>query len=157
VDTTSIAIIPFDSILDSMDIDLRLDSFPSLAGIELDSTLLSAGADSAAASQPPRVPLISVEGLVVETIRALITLGRTGSRVVQILESGERLTLTVFPLDENAARDLVDGEIQVANITESIAQGIVRFGDYEVQARAAISSDSLEVLLQQLVEGPPTS
>ena len=53
-----------------------------------------------------------------------------------------------------AARDLVDGEVQVANITGSIAQGIVRFGDYEVRARAAISSDLLEVLLQQLVEGP---
>ncbi len=139
-----------------MDIDIGLDGVPSLAGIDLDSTLLSAGADSAAASQPQRVPLISVEGLVVETIRALITPGRTGSRVVQILESGERLTLTVFPLDENAARDLVDGEIQVANITESIAQGIVRFGDYEVRARAAISGDSLEVLLQQLVQGRPT-
>ena len=120
VDTTSIAVIPFDSILDSMDIDLGLDS---LAGIDLDSTLLSAGGDSAAASQPPKVPIISVEGLVVETIRALVTPGRMGSRVVQILESGERLILTVFPLDEDAARDLVDGEVQVANITGSIVQG----------------------------------
>ena len=156
-DTTSIAIIPSDSILDSMDIDIGLDGIPSLAAIEHDSTLLLAGVDSAPASEPTRVPLISVEGLVVETIRALITPGRTGSRVVQILESGDRLTLTVFPLDQDAARDLVDGEVQVANITESIAQGIVRFGDYEVRARAAISSDSLEVLLQQLVHGPPTS
>ncbi len=132
VDTTSIAISPFDSVLDSMEIDLGLDKLPS------------------------NVLLISVEGLVVETLRVLITPGGMGSRVIQILESGERLTLTVFPLDEDAARDLVHGEVQVANITESIAQGIVRFGDYEVRARAAISSDSLEVLLQQLVESQPT-
>ena len=92
----------------------------------------------------------------VEAIRALITPGRTGSRVIQILGPDERLTLTVFPLDSAAARDLVDGEVQVANVTRRIAQGIVRFGDYEVRARAAISSDSLEVLLRRLVEGPPT-
>ena len=156
-DTASVAIIPFDSILDSIDVDPGLDSLPRPAGINLDSTLLSAGADSAAASQPPKVPLISVDGLVVETVRTLITPGRTGSRVIQILESGERLTLTIFPLDEDAARDLVDGEVQVANITESIVQGIVRFGDYEVRARAATSRDFLRVLLQHLVEGRPTS
>ncbi len=157
IDIAAFAIIPFDSILDSIDIDLfGLDSLPSLAVIDLDSTVGALRADSAPASELPSIPFIRVEGLVVETIRALITPSRTGSRVVQILESGERLTLTVFPLDEDATRDLVEGEVQVATITESIAQGIVRFGDHEVRARAAISSDSLAVLLQRLVEGPPT-
>ncbi len=156
-DSASGAIPAFDSILDSIDIDVGGDSFPSLAAIDLDSTVGTLQADSAPASELPSVPLIRVEGLVVETIRALITPGRTGSRVIQILDADERLTLTVFPLDETAARDLVEGEVQVANITESIAQGIVRFGDYEVRARAPISSDSLAVLLQQLVEDPPSS
>ena len=149
-DTASVAIVPFDSILDSIDVDPGADSLPSLAAIGLDSTV---GVDSAPAS----VPLIRVEGLVVETVRALITAGRTGLRVIQILESGERLTLTIFPLSEDAARDMVDGEVHAANITGSIVQGIVRFGDYEVRARAAVSSDLLEALLQQLVEGLPTS
>ena len=152
-DTASVAIIPFDSILDSIDVDPGVDGLPSLAAIDLDSTVVAVGADSA----PPRVPLIRVEGLVVATVRALITPGRTGLRVIQILESGERLTLTIFPLSEDAARDLVDGEVHAANITESIVQGIVRFGDYEVRARATVSSDLLEALLQQLVEGSPTS
>ena len=149
-DTASVAIVPFDSILDSIDVDPGADSLPSLAAIGLDSTV---GADSAPAS----VPLIRVEGLVVETVRALITAGRTGLRVIQILESGERLTLTIFPLSEDGARDLVDGEVHAANLTGSIVQGIVRFGDYEVRARATVSSDLLEALLQQLVEGLPTS
>ncbi len=154
IDTAFIAAMPFDSILDSLDVGPGLDSLLRLAAIDLDSTV---GADSLPARKPSRVALIRVEGLVVETVRALITPDRIGSRVVQILESGERLTLTVFPLNEDDARDLVEGEVQVATITESVAQGIVRFGDHEVRARAAISSDSLAVLLQQLVEDPPTS
>ena len=149
-DTASVAIVPFDSILDSIDVDPGADSLPSLAAIGLDSTV---GADSAPAS----VPLIRVEGLVVETVRALITAGRSGLRVIQILESGERLILTILPLSEDGARDLVDGEVHAANLTGSVVQGIVRFGDYEVRARAAVSSDLLEALLQQLVEGLPTS
>ena len=154
IDTAFIAAMPFDSILDSLDVGPGLDSLLRLAARDLDSTV---GADSLPARKPSRVALIRVEGLVVETVRALITPDRIGSRVVQILESGERLTLTIFPLDEDAARDLVDGEVHVANITESITQAIVRFGEYEVRAQATISSDLLEVLLQQLVEAPPTS
>ena len=90
IDIASLAIIPFDSILDSIDIHLGVDSFGNLAAIDLDSTVGALQADSTSASELPSVPLIRVEGLVVETIRALITPGRTGSRVVQILESGER-------------------------------------------------------------------
>ncbi len=156
-DTASVAIVPFDSILDSIDVDPGADSLPSLAAIDLDSTVRAFGADSAPASEPRSVPLIRVEGLVVETVRALITPGRTGLRVIQILESGERLILTILPLSEDGARDLVDGEVHAANLTGSVVQGIVRFGDYEVRARAAVSSDLLEALLQQLVEGLPTS
>ena len=104
-------------------------------------------------AEPANVPLIRVEGLVVETVRALTAAGRTGYRLVQILDSGERLTLTVFPIAADAAATMTEGAVRVTSNADGTAEGIVRFGDYEVRAQGAISTELLEVLLEQLVEG----
>ena len=48
---------------------------------------------------------------------------------------------------------MTDGAVQVTSNPDGTAEGIVRFGDYEVRARAAVSTELLEVLLEQLVEG----
>ncbi len=152
---------PVDSILDSTDIELgpvptdldrvspdalgATDSVPVFGPPPVDFPVPPA--------EPADVPLIRVEGLVVETVRTLITSGRTGYRVVQILDSGERLTLTVFPIATEAAATMTEGAVQVTGNADGTAEGIVRFGDYEVRARATISTELLEVLLEQLVEG----
>jgi len=104
-------------------------------------------------AEPAKVPRIRVEGLVVETARTLITPDRTGYRLVQILDSGERLTLTIFPIAGDAAVTMTEGAVQVIGNADGTAEGIVRFGDYEVRARAAISTELLKVLLEQLVAG----
>ncbi len=104
-------------------------------------------------AEPANAPLIMVEGLVVETVRALTAAGRTGYRLVQILDSGERLTLTVFPITADAAAAMTEGVVQVIGNADGTAEGIVRFGDYEVRARAVISTELLDVLLEQLAEG----
>lgn len=128
---------PVDSILDSPDIELG----PPPADFPVGP------------AEPANVPLIRVEGLMVATVRSLITPGRTGYRVVQILDSGERLTLTVFPIAADAAATMTEGAVQVTSNADGTAEGIVRFGDYEVRARAVISTELLKVLLEQLVEG----
>ena len=104
-------------------------------------------------AEPANLPLISVEGLMVATVRTLITPGRNGYRLVQLLDSGERLTLTVFPIAADAAATMTDGAVQVTSNADGTAEGVVRFGDYEVRAQAVISSALLQVLLEQLVEG----
>jgi len=137
-DSSTLARLPLvDSILDSTEIELRPPppDFP------------------VSTAEPAKVPLISVEGLVVATVRTLIGQGRTGYRLVQLLDSGERLTLTVFPIAAGAAATMTDGAVQVTSNPDGTAEGIVRFGDYEVRARAAVSTELLEVLLEQLVEG----
>ncbi len=103
------------------------------------------------------MPRIRVEGLVVETARALITADRTGYRLVQILDSGERLTLTIFPIAADAAATMTEGAVQVIGNADGTAEGVVRFGDYEVRARAVISTELLKVLLEQLVAGAPSN
>ncbi len=150
---------PVDSILDSMDIELGpvptdLDSVPPDALGATDSVLGPPPVDfPVGPAEPADVPLIGVGGLVVETVSALITAGRTGYRLVQILDSGERLTLTVFPIAADAAATMTEGAVQVTSNADGTAEGIVRFGDYEVRARAVISTELLKVLLEQLVEG----
>ncbi len=73
--------------------------------------------------------------------------------LVQFLETGERVTLTVFPLAAGDAAAMTEGAVQITSNADGTAAGIVRFGDYEVRGRAAISTELLEVLLEQLVEG----
>lgn len=151
---------PVDSILDSTDIRLGpvptgLDSVPLGALGARDSVLGPPPADFplVGPAAPARVRRIRVEGLVVETARTLITPDRTGYRLVQILDSGERLTLTVFPIAADAAATMTEGAVQVIGNADGTAEGIVRFGDYEVRARATISTELLKVLLEQLVAG----
>ena len=150
---------PVDSILDSTDIQLGpvptgLDSVPLGALGARDSVVGPPPADfPVGPAEPAKVPRIRVEGLVVETARTLITPGRTGYRLVQILDSGERLTLTIFPIAGDAAVTMTEGAVQVIGNADGTAEGIVRFGDYEVRARAVISTELLKVLLEQLVEG----
>ena len=150
---------PVDSILDSTDIQLgpvtpESDSVPLGALGARDSVVGPPPADfPVGPAEPAKVPRIRVEGLVVETARTVITPDRTGYRLVQILDSGERLTLTIFPIAGDAAVTMTEGAVQVIGNADGTAEGIVRFGDYEVRARAVISTELLKVLLEQLVEG----
>ncbi|MCH8143261.1 MAG: hypothetical protein IIA55_00920 [Gemmatimonadetes bacterium] len=157
--TTPAQFPPVDSILDSTDIQLGpvptgLDSVPLDVLGATDSVLGPPPADfPVGPAEPAKVPRIRVEGLVVETARTLITPGRTGYRLVQILDSGERLTLTIFPIAGDAVATMTEGAVQVIGNADGTAEGVVRFGDYEVRARAAISTELLKVLLEQLVAG----
>ena len=157
--TTPAQFPPVDSLLDSMDIQLgpvtpESDSVPLGALGARDSVVGPPPADfPVGPAEPAKVPRIRVEGLVVETARTFITPDRTGYRLVQILDSGERLTLTIFPIAGDAAVTMTEGAVQVIGNADGTAEGIVRFGDYEVRARAAISTELLKVLLEQLVAG----
>ena len=131
-----------------------LDSVPPDALGATDSVLGPPPSDfPVGPAEPASVPLIRVAGLVVESVRALITPDGTGYRLVQILDSGERLTLTVFPIDADSATTMTEGVVRVASNADGTAEGIVRFGDYTVRAGAVINAELLKVLLEQLVEG----
>jgi len=100
--STSAQLPPVDSILDSTDIQLgpvtpESDSVPLGALGARDSVVGPPPADfPVGPAEPAKVPRIRVEGLVVETARTLITPDRTGYRLVQILDSGERLTVALL-------------------------------------------------------------
>jgi hypothetical protein len=151
-----------DPILDSFDVDLAALAAQlaadSTANAELgNSRGVAAPPDSLPiGTQPFDMPLIVVEGLVVERFRTLITPRRTGSRVVQVLDSGERLTLTVFPIPQQLRPHILVGQVTVTGNPDGTSEGVVRFGNYEVRGQANISTDLLEVLLGQLqlVERP---
>ena len=124
--------------------------------IEIDLGALQAQmmADSlpGAALDAPDVFIVGVDRLPIETVRALLTPGETGSRVIQVLESGERLTLTVFPIPRALRSTVPMGRVRVATAADGTAEGTTRVGNYEVRARAPINAELLEVLLGQVVE-----
>jgi len=132
----------FDSVLDSMEIDLGA----------LQAEMIADSIPDVAPPARPDVPIVGVDRLPIETVRALFTLGETGSRVIQILESGERLTLTIFPIPRALRSTLPMGQVSVFTAADGMAEGTARVGNYQVRARARINAELLEVLLQQVVE-----
>ncbi len=128
----------FDSVMDSIEVDLG-----ALQAQMMADSLPGAALD---------VPIVGVDRLPIETVRALLTPGETGSRVIQVLDSGERLTLTVFPIPRAMRSGMPLGQVSVSTLADGTAEGTARVGNYEVRARAPINAELLEVLLGQVVE-----
>jgi len=131
----------FDSVMDSIEIDLGL----------LQAQLV-ADSLTGVARNAPDVPIVGVDRLPIETVRMLLTPGESGSRVIQVLDSGERLTLTVFPIPRALRSGMPLGQVSVSTLADGTSQGTARVGNYEVRARAPINQELLEVLLAQVVE-----
>ncbi len=91
-----------------------------------------------------------MDGLEVERVTQSSSEGRTAYRVIHVLDSGERLTLTSVagpPADAG-----VTGMILVSEMPGDTAMGIVQFGRYTVDAHGKVPAAILEVLLSRLVE-----
>jgi len=91
-------------------------------------------------------PILAVEGLEIESVDGLAA----GYRVVQRLDTGERLELTVTPLNEAQAAGA--GALRVTTLPGDTAMGTVRFGDNLISARALVAADVLEGLLRRVGE-----
>ena len=103
---------------------------------------------------PPGVPgvdqpIIVVAGLAVEDVSEFSSNGETGFRVVQLLESGERLTLTMLPFRGDTTER---SEGRVTAVAPDSAVGTVRFRGYLIEVRARVATDILQDLLRRLVE-----
>jgi hypothetical protein len=69
---------------------------------------------------------------------------------VQILESGERLVLTVNAVGADSTAPTA-GAARITTLGTT-AVGVVRFGEFVVNARGVVAGDVLEALLERLVE-----
>ncbi len=133
----------------------------SLAGAGAADTVVPPPADpvtepatTAAPSPGVRRRVVVVDGLEVEGVTQFSSDGRTAYRVIHVLDSGERLTLTSVagaPANTGVAR-----QIRVSTMPGDTAEGTVRFGRYTVNARGKIRGAILEVLLVRLVEATVT-
>jgi hypothetical protein len=94
--------------------------------------------------------VVAVSGLAVQRV----TMIETGGYVVeQILDSGERLTLTVIPLGSDSADPTATGQVQVEFVGDT-AIGRVLFGGYTIRASGSVTVEAMERLLLQLVQLP---
>jgi len=107
---------------------------------------------------PPAViqfsgPVIRVDGLVLEGVTEIAEGTGSGYTVVQRLESGGRLTLTVVP--RSASGDtLQPGQVRVLDLPDGGATGAAVFGTSHVSASGPITADRLQALLRRLIEAP---
>jgi hypothetical protein len=114
----------------------------------------AAAADSGVLESPSRLPaavavegpILAVEGLEIVQVEEMAA----GYRVVQILETGEQLELTVTPLAQAPATGA--GALRVTTLPGDTAMGTVRFGDNLISARALVAADVLESLLRRIGE-----
>ncbi len=107
-------------------------------------------ANTAAPSPGVRRQVVVVDGLEVEGVTQFSSDGRTAYRVIHVLDSGERLTLTSVagaPANTGVAR-----QIRVRSMPGDTAVGTVRFGRYTMNARGKVRGAILEMLLGRLVE-----
>ena len=141
------------------------DTPPPLAPARAGDTVVTP-APAAAAPEPapapalPPVitfagPVVQIEGLAVESVTEIAPGMNAGYRVVQLLGSGERLTLTVVP--RGAGTDtLPSGQPNVGELAAGGAMGVVGFGDFVVSARGPVAPEVLDGLLRRLTQvGPP--
>jgi hypothetical protein len=92
-----------------------------------------------------------VDGLRVVSVDPYSSGGLTGVTIVQLLDTGERLTLTVLPASDAPAAFGVS-DVIVTSVLPDSATGTARLGQYAVTAGARVSATVLDGLLRRLVE-----
>jgi len=106
-------------------------------------------------------PIVAVEGLEIESIAKPGGPGRTGVRVVQLLESGERIEVVISRpafLSRGGARRPGDDRISAVRVADGAdggATGTARLGSYLITVKAPIAGDALKSFMNRLKEHTP--
>ncbi len=116
-----------------------------------ESPTVAADTAQAAAVPVTQPPIIVVDGLRVVSVDPYSSGGLTGFTIVQLLDTGERLTLTVLPASDAPAAFGVS-DVIVTSVLPDSATGTARLGQYAVTAGARVSATVLDGLLRRLVE-----
>jgi len=158
-DIDSLARVALDSVVPPV-VSVPLDSMTDTAGPAVVSPALSDTIPSvqqgAAAQRVDSIggvdSVLAVGGLAVQSVTQI----QAGGYVVaQMLDSGELLTLTVVPLGSDSADPTATGQVQI-EFRGDTAVGRVLFGGYTVRASGVVTAETMERLLRQLVEVPPS-
>jgi hypothetical protein len=166
-DTTAFGPIGFNAVTDSPGI--RLPGAPRPPDIQVGgpdsvpSPVLPASAPARARATVVVPPghaisgeIVVIPGLPVLSVAETRAGGAPGHRVVQEAEGGVEVRLVATPGDFGA--DTVGlGVVLVETEGDSIAAGTVRLGRYLVDARAAMSAETLAAYLRQLILARPVN
>ena len=100
---------------------------------------------------------VLVQGFRVESTAEFAVDGKVGYRVTQVLNSGERLTLTTVYYGGNIAAAPWTEEITLSSLVGDTSTATMQFNGYAVEARAVVSASVLELLLGRLTEVRPSN
>lgn len=120
----------------------------SLAVPPLDSTLVEG---AAAAATGDDVTVVAIAGLSIEGVTETRIEGRTGYEVLQVLESGERVTILSLEAAEPAGPG-GQGEVRIDAAPDGTRMARLRVGEHEVEVRGVVSEAAMRDLVVRLAE-----
>jgi hypothetical protein len=140
-------------------VDAGVPDLPVSAALPIDRAIPEVETPSVQTARTPALPpgttiqgsVIVIDRLPIDSVSEFAVGGRTGQRVVQRLQSGARVVLTVVPF-QGAPGQGAGASIRVITVPGDTAVGTVRFADRLVSARAVVAPAVLEGLLGQLTE-----
>ncbi len=134
--------------VDSAEVTSTPETEPGLTDAAIPDTVAAETEQPAEALALGGNPII-VEGLPIESITEATYQGRSGFRVVHLLESDELFTVESY-------RDTTisgSGRVTILATPSDTIVGIVRLEGYEIIASCVMPEDSLRSLMSRLVEG----
>ena len=123
-------------------------SVESLAVPTLDSTPVG-GADAAPSGDD--VTVVAIAGLTIEGVTETRIEGRTGYEVLQVLETGERVTILSLETTEVAGPG-TQGEVRIDAAPDGTRMARLRVGEHEVEVRGVVSEAAMRDLVVRLAE-----
>ena len=116
--------------------------------------------DPPAAQASPDLPTgqgVMVQDFDIESTTEFTVNGRVVFTVMQVLGTGEQLTLNAVYYGEDIDSAPGTDEMTLTPLVGDTTTAIMHFNGYAVEARAVVSASVLETLLSRLVEVPPSN
>ncbi len=136
------------------------ESLPSETDAAGDTLANTEGADSTDAPVEPPAPElppgrgVMVQDFDIESNTEFFVDGRVGYRTVQILGTGEQLTISAVYYGDDISNAPGTEEMTLAPLAGDTTTAIMHFNGYAIEARALVSASILGTMLGRLVEVP---
>jgi hypothetical protein len=129
-------------------------SVESLAISPPDTALVggaAAGPVGGAAPSESAVTVVAIAGLAIEAVNETRIEGRTGYQVLQLLETGERVSILSLATSEPAGPG-AQGEVRIDAAPDGTRMARLRVGNHEVEVQGVVSEAAMRNLVVRLAE-----
>jgi hypothetical protein len=95
--------------------------------------------------------VVAIAGLAIEAVNETRIEGRTGYQVLQLLETGERVSILSLATSEPAGPG-AQGEVRIDAAPDGTRMARLRVGNHEVEVQGVVSEATMRNLVVRLAE-----